>query len=127
MGLYLDRDLRRTQFVLAVARDLHFGKAAARLNIAQSYLSRAVKEFENERGYLFFERNGESSIQGFAVVVSPGRKRTLPPRRKNASELRLLAKFMSLVWLVARVRLNPRQSIKAMAQKVPAPGPKKPS
>jgi hypothetical protein len=52
MGIDLDRDLRRIQFVLAVARDLHFGKAAARLNIAQSYLSRAVKEFENERGYL---------------------------------------------------------------------------
>ena len=77
MSNYLDRDLRRIQFVLAVARDLHFGKAAARLNIAQSYLSRAVKEFENERGYLFFERNGKriaaitDSGQAFIHAIQP--------------------------------------------------------
>jgi DNA-binding transcriptional LysR family regulator len=59
MGIYLDRDLRRIRFVLAVARDLHFGKAAARLNFAQSYLSREVKEFEGEQGYLFFQRKGK--------------------------------------------------------------------
>ncbi len=69
MSIYLDRDLRRTQFVLAVARDLHFGKAAARLNIAQSYLSREVKEFEDEQGYLFFERNGRY----VAALTDPGR------------------------------------------------------
>ena len=68
MSIYLDRDLRRTQFVLAVARDLHFGKAAARLNIAQSYLSREVKEFEDEQGYLFFERNGRY----VAALTDPG-------------------------------------------------------
>src|SRR5215469_438652 len=77
MGIYLDRDLRRTQFVLAVARDLHFGKAAARLNIAQSYLSREVKEFEDEQGYLFFERNGHY----VAAVTDPGQMfiRTMGP------------------------------------------------
>ncbi len=77
MGIYLDRDLRRTQFVLAVARELHFGKAAARLNIAQSYLSREVKEFEDEQGYLFFERNGHyvaavtDSGQAFIRTMGP--------------------------------------------------------
>ena len=77
MGIYLDRDLRRTQFVLAVARELHFGKAAARLNIAQSYLSREVKEFEDEQGYLFFERNGHyvaavtDSGQAFIRTMAP--------------------------------------------------------
>src|SRR6266700_550820 len=77
MGIYLDRDLRRTQFVLAVARELHFGRAAARLNIAQSYLSREVKEFEDEQGYLFFERNGHyvaavtDSGQAFIRTMAP--------------------------------------------------------
>ena len=77
MSIHLDRDLRKIQFVLAVARDLHFGKAAARLNIAQSYLSRAVKEFEDERGYPFFERNGRrvaaitDSGQAFIRAIQP--------------------------------------------------------
>ena|ERR1700761_9149800 len=43
MNLYFDRDLRRIRFVLAVARDLHFGNAAARLDVAQSYLSREAQ------------------------------------------------------------------------------------
>jgi DNA-binding transcriptional LysR family regulator len=68
MGIYLDRDLRRIHFVLAVARDLHFTKAAARLSIAQSYLSREVMEFEDEQGYLFFERNGKR----VASITDPG-------------------------------------------------------
>jgi DNA-binding transcriptional LysR family regulator len=77
MSIHLDRDLRKIQFVLAVARDLHFGKAAARLNIAQSYLSRAVKEFEDERGYPFFERSGKrvaaitDSGQAFIRAIQP--------------------------------------------------------
>jgi DNA-binding transcriptional LysR family regulator len=77
MGISFDRDLRRIRFVLAVARDLHFGKAAARLNIAQSYLSREVKEFEGEQGYLFFQRNGKrvaaitDAGQGFIRAIQP--------------------------------------------------------
>lgn len=77
MNLYFDRDLRRIHFVLAVARDLHFGNAAARLNVAQSYLSREVKEFEKEQGYLFFQRNGKrvaaitDSGQAFIRTIKP--------------------------------------------------------
>ncbi len=72
-----DRDLRRIQFGLAVARDLHFGNAAARLNVAQSYLSREVKEFEEEQGYLFFQRNGKrvaamsDSGEAFIRTIQP--------------------------------------------------------
>src|SRR5215469_1509386 len=42
--------------------------AAARLNIAQSYLSREVKKFENEQGYLFFQRNK----RGVAAITGAG-------------------------------------------------------
>jgi DNA-binding transcriptional LysR family regulator len=58
MGIHIEVDLRRIQFVLAVARELHFGNAAARLNVTESYVSREVKKFESEQGYLFFQRNG---------------------------------------------------------------------
>ena len=59
MGIHIEVDLRRIQFVLAVARELHFGNAAARLNVTESYVSREVKKFESEQGYLFFQRNGK--------------------------------------------------------------------
>lgn len=49
--------LQKLLFALAVARDLHFTKAAARLNVSQPYLSRVIREFERELGFLLFRRN----------------------------------------------------------------------
>jgi DNA-binding transcriptional LysR family regulator len=53
----LPREIKKLEFALAVARELHFGKAAARLNVAQSYVSRTIKEFENELGAALFKRD----------------------------------------------------------------------
>ena len=49
--------LQKLLFASAVARDLHFTKAAARLNVSQPYLSRVIREFERELGFLLFRRN----------------------------------------------------------------------
>ena len=49
--------LQKLIFALAVALDLHFTKAAARLNVSQPYLSRVIREFESELGFLLFRRN----------------------------------------------------------------------
>jgi DNA-binding transcriptional LysR family regulator len=45
------------EYVLAVARELHFRKAAERVHIVQSSLSRQVREFEAELGFEIFYRN----------------------------------------------------------------------
>jgi DNA-binding transcriptional LysR family regulator len=77
MSLCIEVDLRRIQFVLAVARELHFGNAAARLNVTESYVSREVKKFESEQGYPFFQRNGKrvaaitDSGQAFIHEIQP--------------------------------------------------------
>ena len=60
-------------------------------------------------------------------MVRPAAQPTLPPGRKNASELTLLAKFMTFASPVARVMLKPSPSMNAIVQNVPVPGPKKPS
>ena len=49
--------LRKLEYVLAVARELHFRKAAERVHVVQSSLSRQVREVEEDLGFEIFYRD----------------------------------------------------------------------
>lgn len=78
-------EVHKAKAFLAVAEDLHFGRAAARLHMAQPPLSRMIRSLENELGAALFDRSPRHvalTAVGEALV-EPARELVMQSERIN--------------------------------------------
>lgn len=68
-------EIRELRYFVAIAEELHFGKAAQRLEMAQPPLSRAVAQLERKLGVVLLERTSRkvTLTEAGAVLLSEGR------------------------------------------------------
>jgi DNA-binding transcriptional LysR family regulator len=91
-------DLREVECFLAVADELHFGRAAERMFLSQSAVSEAVRRLESELGGQLFERTSRRVVltdlgRRFRVDVEP----PFRALRKARDEARQRARGVELV------------------------------
>jgi DNA-binding transcriptional LysR family regulator len=80
-----DLETRELEYFIAVAEELHFGRAAARLLIAQPALSKAIRRLESRLGVQLFERTGRG------VTLTPAGKVLLDEGRGALSAVNAAA------------------------------------
>src|SRR4029077_8945132 len=76
-------EIRWLEAFIAVAEELHFSKAANRLNLAQSPLSQTIRRLERDLGTTLFDRNTRS------VTLTPAGQALLPYARRVFEDIEL--------------------------------------
>jgi DNA-binding transcriptional LysR family regulator len=91
----MDRDieLRHLRYFVAVAEELHFGRAALRLNLAQPPLSQQIRKLEELLGYPLFIRTSRSvSLTSAGEALLQRARRMLRNVQRDIDETRSIGR-----------------------------------
>ena len=84
-------ELRHLRYFVAVAEELHFGRAAERSFVAQPTLSQGIRAFEGEVGARLFERSPRVALTDVDAVLLPLARRVLAEAERAEAAVRAAA------------------------------------
>lgn len=85
-------DLRQLRALGVLAEELHFGRAAERLGMAQPHFSALIRRVENELGVQLFHRRPGVAPTGAGTILIEGGRRALEEVSRTAERARMVGR-----------------------------------